>query len=513
MYALPKNTSRTITIRLSRSMVPSGSFFSVAVQLSIIAAISFIYYEYPVTYARLIAEDNWGEFATFVAFVIATFLFAARFTFSKTRRQDWWFLALAIGTFIIAMEEISWGQRSLGIPTPDLFQQHNFQREINFHNLSDSALGSYYRVVSLGFVAYGVLLPLICAVYLPIDRLVKRLNLPLPTLYLTPLFVAPAYFWMFSGTFRSDEFFELFMGFAFVAFAVEQVISKFRLVNRVSYRRWLEAIAIPACLLGSFVTGMVLTNFANSSHFLHNELYRLAVSTLPDAGLYKQAKVVFSHLEMNPQAAPKDLVFKKAQFLQSLDRPEEAIEVLKQARDLELRRNSLSPDNPHVLSRLAQIYAGLGNEFISRQYRDEALTALDAKIATRDSQKLKAESSRPAWTYRIWSMKGVRDKNSRLFLARGNVFEGLEEYPKAINEYLRASKFEPTAFTRRHIQNQITKVLSVCRGENGAQKPSWQTWHKKIPWQVVEQMLQQQMQNAIAPNWCSAALPNYYSGG
>jgi len=510
---MPENTSRTMITPMSRSTVPSGLFFSVPVQLLIIAAISFIYYEYPVTYVRLIAEDNWGEFTTFVAFTIASLLFAARFTFSKTRRQDWWFLALAIGTFILGMEEISWGQRLLGIPIPDLFQQHNVQREINFHNLSGSALQSSYTVVSLFFVTYGVLLPLICAVYLPIDRLVKGLNLPLPTLYLTPLFVAPAYFWTFSGLVRSNEIVELFMGFAFVAFAGEQVISKFRLVNRVSYRRWLEAIAIPACLLGSFVTGMVLTSSVNSSPFLHNNLYLFAVSILPNAGLYKQAKVVFSYLEMNPQAAPKDLLIKKVQFLQTLDRHEEAIEVLKQARDLELRRKSLSPDDPHVLSRLAQIYAGLGNEFISRQYRDEALTALDAKIATRDSQKLKAGSSRPAWTYRIWSMKGVKDKKSRLLLARGKVYEGLGEYIQSINEYLRASKFALTASTRSHIRNQITKVLSVCRGENGAQKPSWQTWHKKIPWQVVEQMLQQQMQNAIAPNWCSAALPNYYSSG
>ena len=258
---------------------------------------------------------------------------------------------------------------------------------------------------------------------------------------------------------------------------------------------------------------MVLTSFVNSSPLLHNILYNLAVSKLPDAGLFKQAEAIFSYLEMNPQATREDLLIKKVKFLQKLDRHKEAIEVLKQARDLELRRKAVRPDDPHVLSRLAQIYAGLGSEFISRQYRDEALTALDAKIATRDSQKLKAGSSRPAWTYRIWSMKGVKDKKSRLLLARGKVYEGLGEYIQAINEYLRASKFEPTASTRRHIRNQITKVLSVCRGENDAQKPSWQTFHKKIPWQVVEQMLQQQMQNPIAPNWCSAALPNYFSGG
>ena len=162
MYA--EKYLRTMIARLSRSTAPSGSFFSVAVQLSIIAAISFIHYEYPVTYARLIAEDNWGEFATFFAFTIASLFFAARFIFSKTRRQDWWFLALAIGTFILAMEEISWGQRLLGIPIPDFFQQHNFQREINFHNFSGSSLQATYTVVSLGFVAYGVLFPLLCAV-------------------------------------------------------------------------------------------------------------------------------------------------------------------------------------------------------------------------------------------------------------------------------------------------------------------------------------------------------------
>jgi len=485
---------------LTRSMISWESLCSVAAQLTIIATIPFIYYEYPVIYARLTGEDNWGEFATFVAFVVASLLFAALFTFSNSRRRNWWFLALGLGTFLIAMEEISWGQRLFGIPTPDLFQNHNQQSEINFHNLLDSGLKSIFVVMSLGWFIYGVLLPTLCAVNPPLDRLVKRLNLPLPTLSLIPLFVAPAFFLLFLELAFYREIVELFMGFSLMAFAVEQFFSQFRLVNRINSNRWLEVIIILVCLLGSFLTAMVLTSFVKTSNgMFHQDLHIMAKVILPDEGRYKQALAIFSFMEKNPSVTRKGLLIDKAHLLRKLGRREEALEVLKQALDLELKLRATRPEDYYVLRRLAKIYLGLGDEFKSRKYRDEALDILDQKINNLESEKedFKARSSRPAWTYLIWGLKGDnRNGKPRLTLKRGQVYAELGEYPQAINEYLKAAKYEPSAGAlRKQIRRRIGKVLSLCAGETGA---------RHVTWQDIEQFSQLLSPNGLAPNWCSA---------
>lgn len=48
-------------------------------------------------------------------------------------RLTW--IGLAVFCFFAAGEEISWGQRLLGIQSPEFFQSHNAQRETNLHNL------------------------------------------------------------------------------------------------------------------------------------------------------------------------------------------------------------------------------------------------------------------------------------------------------------------------------------------------------------------------------------------
>ncbi|QLC23761.1 hypothetical protein HFP57_01075 [Parasphingopyxis algicola] len=52
--------------------------------------------------------------------------------------------------FLIAMEEISWGQRILGFETPDRIAERNWQSEFNFHNIhTDIAELVYYTGTGL----------------------------------------------------------------------------------------------------------------------------------------------------------------------------------------------------------------------------------------------------------------------------------------------------------------------------------------------------------------------------
>lgn len=211
----------------SRLEVPrSRLLISLTAQFVVILAVFYFYFAQPVSYVRLIAEDNWGEYSTFVAFMIASYLFAAQFFLSDLKKQNVWYLLLAVGAFLVAMEEISWGQRILSITTPEFLEQVNFQGEIGLHNIrAISPDNLTYQVIGTGFVVYGLILPVLVIYLKPVRSLVQRLNVPLPSLHLSPLFVATAYFLYFnqlvSPLAKSDEVGELFMGISLVVLSVD----------------------------------------------------------------------------------------------------------------------------------------------------------------------------------------------------------------------------------------------------------------------------------------------------
>ena len=62
---------------------------------------------------------------------------------------------LAVASFVLAWEEISWGQRILGFETPDEIEQINAQQETNLHNM---------------FVGYNQLIRLAIALVIATDR-------------------------------------------------------------------------------------------------------------------------------------------------------------------------------------------------------------------------------------------------------------------------------------------------------------------------------------------------------
>ena len=241
------NYSATVSTALSRNLA------SVTTQTVIILLIPYFYFEEPVTYVRFISEDNWGEYATFVAFSLSSFLFMGLFVFSQAKRQGLWYFLLAVATFFVAMEEISWGQRILDISTPEILRQVNFQGEIGFHNIRAISPDSItYLVVSLGFLGYGFILPMLVLYSRRVLRLVENLNLPLPPLHLSPFFIATAYFLYFSKVVapiaKSSEIGELFMGISMACLSVDCSLRILRFKPMKPSRYKLSGI-LAVCLL------------------------------------------------------------------------------------------------------------------------------------------------------------------------------------------------------------------------------------------------------------------------
>ena len=98
--------------------------------------------------------------------------------------------------FVAAGEELSWGQRLLGLQTPPALQEINAQDEINLHNLYGGRGGQ--NGSSRGFqafwVGFGVVLPALAAMFKLAGRDLGRF-LPIIPVWLALLFVGQQLLW------------------------------------------------------------------------------------------------------------------------------------------------------------------------------------------------------------------------------------------------------------------------------------------------------------------------------
>ena len=86
----------------------------------------------------MVTEDGFTEWMTVLAFVIIFIVCARRVWVLRANRPTLFLLAtgfLALLAVFVAGEEISWGQRFIGVDSPAFFEKYNAQGETNLHNL------------------------------------------------------------------------------------------------------------------------------------------------------------------------------------------------------------------------------------------------------------------------------------------------------------------------------------------------------------------------------------------
>ncbi|MDJ0906609.1 MAG: hypothetical protein QNI96_11360 [Woeseiaceae bacterium] len=164
---------------------------------------------WPDFYYMSIQEDEYIEWASFWAFLLAAVAAIVASRKQVAGRFPWFLYGLALFCFFVAMEEISWGQRVLGYRPPVYFLEHNFQQEFNFHNVIDTD----YRKLALSatIVGYGVLLPLL-ALVAPLRGIFDRIGIVVPPLGLLPLFAATFLMYLVYPFSHSGEWVELMLG-------------------------------------------------------------------------------------------------------------------------------------------------------------------------------------------------------------------------------------------------------------------------------------------------------------
>jgi hypothetical protein len=109
-------------------------------------------------YDLLTQEDGpieWGQFIFYALACVSALGVALRRFQSGYRWQGLMFAGLALGLFFIAGEEIAWGQRILGLQTPEELREINHQGEITVHNIR-AVQNAFNFVMFLGG-AYGTI--------------------------------------------------------------------------------------------------------------------------------------------------------------------------------------------------------------------------------------------------------------------------------------------------------------------------------------------------------------------
>lgn len=109
--------------------------------------------------SKLMQEDMLVENITFVTLLLASIigvLLALRCRREDQPRIVWgFFLVFAVGLFLVAMEEVSWGQWIFFFKTPDSLHGLNRQGETNLHNIGD--LQGHSEWLRLAFAGAGLI--------------------------------------------------------------------------------------------------------------------------------------------------------------------------------------------------------------------------------------------------------------------------------------------------------------------------------------------------------------------
>lgn len=211
-------------------------------------------------------------------------------------------LLFAVASFVLGMEEISWGQRLFDISTPQTLKELNYKGELTIHNLALS--GQYYPYLAPLIIAYSVAFPLLAKLSSRFKNFCVQLSVPLVAPRCVAFFLLPAYFLDFLDTRlipipRGHELVEVTLGIAMAIHAVDYVTVQLA----DSRARSGEKISTAAGVL--IIIGLLtapLTIFGEQRTFKKN-INDFAFNAYPQHRMYDQAIRVFDYLREHPELA------------------------------------------------------------------------------------------------------------------------------------------------------------------------------------------------------------------
>lgn len=304
------------------------SFYTLLAIL-IVLATSYLYRADPITYASLVLEDHWGEFATGVAFGLCGLLSTLLFLRAGKIRDKAALLLIALGALFVAGEEFSWGQRILDVDTPQFIKEYNKQGELTLHNLYIFNSGGLQKL-TIVIMGCWMLLSLAVAIasLRPRDS-TQNTGFPLIPVRLFPLFLLTPYAWRFGWRgLRMDELGELCLGLAMFAWALDRFLKQ----------RWTKhARGTPTAGLvgGALVLLMAISWILPELPFLDTRnswgLNHLAAHSYAELKMYDQSRTIYEYINSNPHYIRRDTRIRHGRLLIQCGEPNKASQILRGA--------------------------------------------------------------------------------------------------------------------------------------------------------------------------------------
>lgn len=156
----------------------------------ILAAGFVLFYTNKPAFDQFVQEDGLVEWITVLGLLGGSLVCFARFKRLFSKKSRWFlFVTFFLGFFLFfsAGEEISWGQRLIGIETPEYFQKNNAQQETNLHNLVVDGVKLNKLIFSIVLVSalciYLLLVPVLYQKSPAIRSFLDRSGVPIPRFY------------------------------------------------------------------------------------------------------------------------------------------------------------------------------------------------------------------------------------------------------------------------------------------------------------------------------------------
>jgi tetratricopeptide (TPR) repeat protein len=262
----PQRNTR-ISARDTAGLTATILFVGVA-SLFVIMAVKF-----PQLYILATYEDLLGEW-TQVFFFAAT-LIGSLFLTRYTHPYRLFFAVLALACFYVVGEEISWGQRLFSFASPEFFQHHNLQQEVNLHNFLTGPTATWQkRIVEIGLVAglagYGLIYPLLQRNGNRLAQWLADHGLPVPPLYLSPYFITGALCEVRLFSFNEAEIAELLIAMALAFLTLHYIL--LNQGEQAPVTPWMPAIAMAGVVLICFSGAGSVSWYCWKSPRLHSQM-------------------------------------------------------------------------------------------------------------------------------------------------------------------------------------------------------------------------------------------------
>lgn len=193
----------------------------------------FAYIISPGFFYLVTAEDHLLEYTQFLLYFLAglySFKNYLIFKNKKTKPHVYLFLFLSISLFFIAFEEISWGQRIIGLKTPEKIKTVNYQQEISIHNLDilqQSLLHHIYISIGLYGIFSGIILRRLPKKYHNFLVFTPQFSLIFCFFAISAMYINMVYFeflyrltqGIYTNFILSQEIAETYLAFAFFVYA------------------------------------------------------------------------------------------------------------------------------------------------------------------------------------------------------------------------------------------------------------------------------------------------------